>query len=229
MKFIEPICYLLALVGLILTWLGRRMIIMEAASISGGWVWAVRLLPLADIMFLARFWESAKGGAFLSLAGLMLLLPLGAKAVWDNTHPDPVDYAAMGKALLGDEKDDIFMELKTEHEERIAAKQQKLHQLNAHMGAWYSSMSERRAKLTEATPEQLAAFNEEAAAYQALHNVTKKEAAELQTLLNKQYTGWGSIPNEEYGRYLAEQRKRATLESFGRRARGTPGPDLDPE
>ncbi len=228
MKFVEPLCYLLALIGLILSILGRRMIIMEAASISGGWVWAVRLLPLADIMFLARFWDSAKGGAITSLAGLMLLLPLGAKTLWDNTHPDPVDFAAEGKRLLGDQRDDIFVELKVEHDARVAAKQQKLRRLNEHMGAWYSSMSQRRASLTAATPEQLAAFNEEAAAYKALHEVTKKEAAELQALLDKPMTGWGSIPDEEYGRYLAEQRKRAAL-GASKPTRGMPssGPDLE--
>lgn len=228
MSAIEIICYLLAIVGIIFSWLGRRMIIMEAASISDGWVWAVRLLPLADIMFLARFWESAKGGAFISLTGLMLLLPIGAKTVWDHTHPDPVDFAAEGKALSGDDKDDIFVELKAEHEARIAAKQQKLTQLNAHMGAWYSSMTQRRAALTAATPEQLAQFNEEAAAYRTLHDVTKKEAAELQTLLNKPMNGWGSIPNEEYGRYLAEQRKES-MNGLRKATRHTPGGSSDLE
>src|SRR5207247_10764002 len=56
----ESICYALGILGLILTGVGRFLLVNEAAAVSNGWKWAVRLLPLADIMFLARFWESAK-------------------------------------------------------------------------------------------------------------------------------------------------------------------------
>jgi len=142
-----------------------------------------------------------------------LLLPLFAltKLTWKSLQPETVDFAAMGKALSGDEKSEIFDELREEHTDRITARQQKLHRLNEHMAAWYASMAERRASLTAATPEQLTAFNEEAAAYQALHGVTKKEAAELQTLLDQPMSGSGSIPDEEYGRYLTALRKHGTF------------------
>src|SRR5678815_2258113 len=89
MKF-DAFCWGIAIVGIILTGIGRRLIISEASTISTGWTWAVRVLPLADIMFLARFWDSAKVGAFTSLAGLMCFLPLGGKTLWDKKHRKPL-------------------------------------------------------------------------------------------------------------------------------------------
>jgi hypothetical protein len=170
MEWLEPICYLLALVGVILACAGRR------------------------------------DGVIVSLCALLLMFIMGGKMLWDEKHPAVVDFKAEGKRLNGDERDDIFTDMKAEHEERLAAKQAKLARLNQHMSAWYGSMNQRRAALTTATPEQLQRFNDEAAAYKELHEVTKKEAADLQTLLNKRFDGWGSIPDEEYGRYLVEQR-----------------------
>ena len=203
----ETICWAFAIVGMICTGIGRRLLIMEASSISDGWRWAVKLLPLADIMFLARFWESAKTGAFVSLAGLACLLPLGGLKMWEQKHPDEKAGAAV--FLDADAKNSAYMSIKAEHEAKISAKQRKLAQLNAHMGAWYANMSERRAALTSATPEQLTAFNEEAAAYQALHQVTKDEAAELQALLNRKMDGYNAIPDAEYAAYYASAEKKA--------------------
>lgn len=210
---LETICYLLAFIGLILTFVGRRILYQEASSISDGWQWAVRLLPLADVLFLARYWEFAKTGAFTSLIGLGFLLPLGAKTMWDKKHVMPADYEARGRALNMDAKGTIYLELKAEFDARIEAKQRKLQQLNAHMGAWYANMNERRAALTNATPEQLAAFNAEADAYKALHQVTKDEAAELQEMLNKQAKGFDAYSNEDFGRHLADAEDRRERET----------------
>jgi hypothetical protein len=204
----DTLCYGSAVIGTILTLIGRRLLFIEAASVSDGWRWAVRLLPLADIMFLARYWETAKTGAFTSLIGLGFLLPLGAKAMWDRKHIGPADYAARGQALDMDSKGNIYMNLKGELDARIDARQRKLQQLNGHLSAWYSNMNVRRASLTNATAEQLAAFNTEAEAYKALHQVTKEEAAELQDMLNKQAKGFQGYTNEDFGRFLVENEQR---------------------
>jgi hypothetical protein len=206
---LETICWVFAVIGLICTGIGRRLLIMEASSISDGWKWAVKLLPLADIMFLARFWDSAKTGAFVSLAGLVCLLPLGGLKMWEKKHPKEKPGAGMTKLLDADSKNGVFVSIKAEHDTKIAAKQRKLAQLNAHMGAWYTNMTERRSALTNATPEQLAAFNEEAIAYKALHQVTKDEAAELQTLLNRKMDSWGDLSDEDYAAYFDGQDKKA--------------------
>jgi hypothetical protein len=209
---IETICYLLAFIGLILTVVGRRILYQEASSFSDGWRWSVRLLPLADVMFLARYWEYAKTGAFTSLIGLGFLLPLAAKTLWDEKHVGPGEYEARGRALDMDSKGTIYMGLKAELDARIEAKQRKLQQLNTHLGAWYSNMNDRRTALINATPEQLAAFNTEAQAYGALHQVTKAEAAELQEMLNKQAKGFQGYTNEDFGRHLAEAENRRSRE-----------------
>jgi len=214
---VETLCWAISIVGLILTLIGRRLIISEAASISDGWCWAVRLLPLADIMFLARFWDSAKVGAFTSLAGLMCFLPLGGKTLWDKKHPKPNEVPALTRKLLGDDKNEIYMSMKAEHEAQIAAKQRKLEQLNSHMAAWYANMMERRAALSSATPEEISYFNTEAAAYQSLHQITKDEAAILQTLLDRRMNSWGDISDAEYAQYVIK-----TSEQSKRRKIGTP-------
>jgi hypothetical protein len=158
---LDTLCFGSAVVGSILTIIGRRLLFHEAESVSDGWRWAVRILPLADIMFLARFWDTAKTGAFTSLIGLGFLLPIGAKTMWDKKHVGPGDYEARGRALDMDSKTTIYLDLKGELDARIEAKQRKLQQLNSHLSAWYSNMNVRRAALPNATPEQLTAFNKE--------------------------------------------------------------------
>lgn len=207
------ICYGLGVIGIILTLIGRILLLAEASSISLGWVWAIRMLPLADVMFLSRFWDSAKKGAFMSLAGLVCLAPLGGKTLWDEKHPKPVDTKAAFGRLDGDKKNELFSEIKAENDERIQAKQHKLAQLNAHMSAWYQSMQERRAGLETATPEEVAAFNEEAAAYSALHEVSKKETAALQTMLSRPLNGWSEITDDQYVAYLHKQKERPRMAS----------------
>jgi hypothetical protein len=220
---VETLCWAIAIVGLILTGIGRRLIIIEASSISDGWSWAVRLLPLADIMFLARFWDSAKTGAFLSLAGLICFLPLGGKTLWDKKHPRP-GAPLLNRKLNGDEKNFYFEAMKGEPETKLAHSKHRLEQLNSHMAAWYASMTERRGTLTSATPEQIELFNVEAAAYQSLHQVTKEEAATLQKLLDKKMSSWGDITDEEYAAYIARMEKRPKR---GLTRPGIPEPDSE--
>jgi Skp family chaperone for outer membrane proteins len=220
MNVVEMICYGLALAGILLTLIGRILLLTEASSISMGWVWAIRMLPLADVMFLSRFWDSAKKGAFTSLAGLVLLMPLGGKALWDEKHPKPVDTKATFGRLDGDRKNALYSDIKAEHDERVQAKQRKLAQLNAHMSAWYQSMQERRGGLETATPQEVAAFNEEAAAYSALHEVSKKETAALQTLLGRNLRGWNDISDDEYAAYLRKQDEHRRMPNIKTAMRG---------
>lgn len=68
---------------------GKRIFFISAPAraISFWWCWSIRFVPLADIMFLARYWELGKSGALTSLIGLVLLLPMTGKALWDKKHP----------------------------------------------------------------------------------------------------------------------------------------------
>jgi PIN domain nuclease of toxin-antitoxin system len=220
---LETLCWAIAIVGMILTGIGRRLIIIEARSISTGWTWAVRLLPLADIMFLARFWDSAKVGAFTSLAGLMCFLPLGGKTLWDKKHRKPDAAPELSRKLNGDEKNELYVEMKAIHEMEIEHRKQKLEQLNAHMSAWYANMTQRRESLTTATPEQVEAFNGEAAAYQSLHQVTKEEAATLQKLLDRNMSSWSVISDADYAEYVLHR-----AEHFKRFSRAMDKHEADP-
>jgi hypothetical protein len=194
---------ILAGLGALLAILGRRLIIEDARSFSDGWVWAIRFLPLADLMYLARFWDSAKTGAFMSLAGLVLMLPAGGKALWDKKHPSAHQQKGATLGLLdADTKNGYFQAMKDEHQERIARKEQKIQMLNARLAAWYQSMESRRPALANAAPAEIAAFNDEAAAYSALQVIDKTETEELTTLRAKHYDSWSSITNEEYREYL---------------------------
>jgi len=222
---LETLCWAIAIIGMILTGIGRRIIINEAASISTGWIWAVRLLPLADVMFLARFWESAKVGAFLSMAGLICFLPLGGKTLWDKKHRNPNAAPELNRKLNGDEKNELYVEMKGLHEAEIAHRKQKLEQLNSHMSAWYANMTQRRESLGTATPEQVQAFNAEAAAYQSLHQVTKEEAAALQKLLDRNMNSWSAISDAEYAEYFVHRSEH--LRSFGHRMQRAGADSLD--
>src|SRR6188508_756575 len=93
-----------AIIGLIIALIGRWMVGAEARNISLGWLWAMRLLPLAELMFLARYWEVAKTGALTSLVGVALILPWGAKTAWDIQHLPPEKKSRLLNVLDGDQK-----------------------------------------------------------------------------------------------------------------------------
>jgi hypothetical protein len=148
---------LLAALGTLLVVIGRWMIIHEARSFSTGWVYAIRFLPLADIMFLARFWDSAKSGAFMSIAGLVLMMPMGGKALWDRKHPSPEK--ARGPVIVNmDYKASVFQSMEREHLHKIETKTARMKQLHLHMTAWFEALESRRAKVANATASELAAF-----------------------------------------------------------------------
>ena len=199
----------LSLVGLLLVVLGRRLIIEDARGFSTGWVWAIRCLPLADLMYLARFWDSAKTGAFMSLAGLILLMPAGGKALWDRKHPKPEAKAATLGLLDADTRNSMFMSIKYEHEERVARKLQKVQALNGRLSTWYGSMESRRAALAQAAPSEVATFNVEAAAYTTFRTVVKKEADELGKLQAKHYHSWSAVSDQEYRDYQERMEKQS--------------------
>ncbi|HZJ17340.1 MAG TPA: hypothetical protein VFD27_19970 [Chthoniobacteraceae bacterium] len=205
----------LAFVGLLLIVLGRRIIIEDARGFSTGWVLAIRCLPLADLMYLARFWDSAKTGAFMSLAGLVLCLPAGGKALWDRKHPKPEAKGATLGLLDADTRNGMFMSMKSEHEERVERKRHKVQALNGRLSTWYDSMESRRAGLAQVAPSELAKFNAEAAAYTAFRAVVKKEADELGKLQAKRYDSYNAISDQEYRDYQERMEKQSRRKKPG--------------
>lgn len=185
---------LLAIVGIIIALIGRWMVGAEARNISLWWLWALRVLPLAEIMFLARYWEVAKTGAITSLVGVALIVPWGAKMAWDAQHVPPEKKTRLLNVLDGDQKNRIFLAVKNEREEKIAREQDRLQKLNARMAGWFQEMQARRGNLH--TPEEIAAFNAEAAAYKTLHAVTRDHAARLAELQATMIDSWAQVTEE---------------------------------
>ncbi len=198
---------LIALIGLLLFAVGRWIVSAHARDISMWWCWSVRLVPLADIMFLARYWELGKTGAFTPLIGLVLLLPMTGKALWDKKHPAVDPHVALFSRLDGDQKNVMFRELSLIHADRIRQAEKKIQRLNERMAPWYAAMQAQR--VTLAGDEAVAAFNAEAAAYSTLLAVAKEEAAALTELKAKTYTSWAQITLADAHPFLEQMIRNA--------------------
>jgi hypothetical protein len=219
MHILNVVLGLVAVFGVILMIIGRMMILGEACAVGPGWVWAIRLLPLADLMFLARFWDTAKSGAFTSLFGLALTLPFGAKALYETKQHAADEQVLPLGVIDNDTKATLYQEMKTHRDECIRLKQRKFEQLNTYMTAWYQSLESRRATVTDATPEQLAIFNEEAAAYTAMRAMTKEEADELAAMRATSFE-FADVKMEDYMAWL-----RRSFKFKQPRHEGRPGGD----
>ena len=198
---------LIAILGLLIFAIGRWIISAHAREISIWWCYAIRFLPLADIMFLARYWELGKNGALTSLLGLALLLPMTGKALWDKKHPKVDPYVALFSKLSGDQKNEMFVEINHDHDSRVHLEEKKIARLNERMAPWYAAMQTKRTALK--SDEEVAAFNEEAAAYSALLAVAKEEAAALADLRAKTYVSWTQITLEDAHPFLEQMIHRA--------------------
>ena len=198
---------LIALVGLVLFAIGRWIISAHARDISMWWCWGIRFVPLADIMFLARYWELGKSGALTSLIGLVLVLPAVGKSAWDKKHPAVDPYAALFARLSGDQKNGMFVEINSASEARVHLAEKKIQRLNDRMAPWFQTMQAKRTALK--SEEEVAAFNEEAAAYSALLAVAREEAATLADLRSKIYASWAQITLDDAHPFLEEMIRNA--------------------
>ena len=198
---------LVALLGLVLFAIGRWIISAHARDISLWWCYAIRFVPLADVLFLARYWELGKTGALTSLAGLLLLLPMTGKALWDKKHPKTDPHAALFAKLSGDQKNGMFLEINQAHEARVHLAEKKIQRLNDRMAPWYTAMQARRPALK--TEAEVTAFNAEAAAYSALLAVAREEAATLADLQAQTYTSWTQITLADAHPFLEEMIRHA--------------------
>ena len=203
----------LAFVGMLISAVGRWMVAHEAKHLGFFARAIIWLVPLGDVTFLVRNWEAARTGVFTGLVGLALILPWAGKTAWDKEHA-PLPTTVNTKLVTGDVKDDIFRELKYEHEAKTERQHYKVQKLSVNLAAWYARMEARRAAL--ATPEEIEAFNFEAAEYQALNAEMKEEVARLTALQAKKYESWGQLTDAEILEY---QRRPKPAEKRGRLGR----------
>lgn len=203
---------LLAGLGLLITAIGRWMILAETRHLGIFSRAVICLVPLADVLFLARHWETARAGVFTGLFGAVLMLPYAGKKAWDAEHAAPQTTVNL-KGVDGDQRDTIFMTLKYEHEARVERQTAKVQKLSVNLGAWYQRMEGRRPTLT--TAEEIAAFNVEAAEYQALNAEAREQAAQLVALQSKHYGSWSELTDAEILEYLHRPKAAEKPARFG--------------
>jgi len=199
----------LAVAGVILIVLGRRLIIDDARSFSTAWMMVVRFLPFGDVLYLARFWESAKTGALMSIFGTILLMPLGGKILWERKHANDGMRAGSPLSVIeGNDTDEVIRAVRAAEQRRIAFKEEKLKMLLAKVAVWYAAIEAKRVTLHEAPATEVRNFNEEAAAYATLHRLTKDEAAELAKLYASLPTTLEQVTEAQARYYLAKRRNK---------------------
>jgi hypothetical protein len=69
-------------------------------------------------------------------------------------------------------------------------------------------MEARRSGLQSATPSEVAAFNEEAAAYAALLAIEKEEVEVFTQMQRSLVTNWNQITDEQARNYLSRKRTK---------------------
>lgn len=195
---------LLASLGGIIFLAGKWKTLYEAKQISTGWVVTILLLPLGDLMFLVRYWEIARSGVIAMAIGLAFISPLGMKVLYENRTREFERMRTVGaetreEARLAGENTASAQELYLEKQEKVIA-------LNARIAAWYTELQAKQQAVSGATPEQIAEYNLEAAAYQSLLDVSRQEIADMIVL--KQKATPPSPPSPEQAR--AQQKPPST-------------------
>ncbi|RYD82626.1 MAG: hypothetical protein EOP84_09130 [Verrucomicrobiaceae bacterium] len=173
-----------AIFGALMVAIGRFLVVQKAREISALWVVALRFLPLAELMFLARYWEEAKKGAFTSLIGMALIMPWGGKMLFDAEQAKAkARPGALRGSLAGVENWGAFP--KEEQAIWLQCKKERLKAMNARLLGWYQEIQERRGSLGS-DPAEVLAFNAEAAAYHEFSAVIQEEKRVLAKLQEEQ-------------------------------------------
>ena len=175
----------LALTGAVLFIIGRLMLINQARQFGIGWLFALRLVPLAEFVFLMRYWEYAKTGTLTSVIGLLLILPLGTKQFIESKQNGMDYFISHNDEDLGQESSHQKAYLDARKKQRMTElmqKDTKVQELNAKLSYWYQSLQQKRIGLEKKTQQEILAYNREAAAYQSFLAVTKEETNELNAM-----------------------------------------------
>ena len=216
MHLLNILCGLSAVLGLILLLGGRWMMVASVGDVGLMWKLALRFLPFADLLFLSRYWDLAKNGAFTSLAGMIFLLPWAGKAICEKNE---LRKTGQLYQLDHDAKAGLYESMKAQHQTCIEWKEQNVARLNACVSGWYQTLQTRRATLTGATPAQRAAYEEEAAAYIAFRELALHQAGELNTLRAQPFE-FADLKNEDFTAWIERQRDSRTGSPRGMLAKG---------
>jgi hypothetical protein len=179
--------------------LGRWLMIHDANGVDGViWTLALRVIPLAELMFLVRYYDQAKRGAFTCIAGLWLMVPFFGHRLWqvenafdrvkqqwaqrEASGDDAESGPAINPQLLALLPAEALSAMNSQHQLRYVAKEQKVRLLEQRLAWWYGQIQQRRAALPAGDSRAVLAFNEEANAYAALNQLAGVERAELAKL-----------------------------------------------
>ncbi len=198
----ETLCLVLAALGTLLTLVGSLVTIVAAFRVHVGWGLAVLLLaPFSTLAFLIVRRAEAWKGVALSAVGVVLLvgalvlhpslLPAGGvsslmTAVADARKAGRAPTAAAkAPSKPADPAAAARRDAAAEQELRLVQRLEKQNiytKRRAEADAMFKELSERRAQLKPGDKEATAAFNRDAARYQALLEQAKADKAELDAL-----------------------------------------------
>ena len=191
----ETVLIVLAGIGLITVFVGRYMMIRDTGGdVSLLWILALRFIPFSELVYMVRHYHEARTGGIVSIVGLWLMVPWLGFRIWESENQvrgqiEQFQHLAENSG----ERDKLSRELlkylppeaasayHREQSEHVHAKAEKVEQINARLQSWFEQLQKKRAALGT-DPEQVRAFNAEAAAYSSFNALAKEENADLLAL-----------------------------------------------
>ena len=142
---------------------------------------------------LIRHYRRARTGAFISIAGLWLMVPFFGNRLWEKqtaaaeTAEDRKRETQEMLAEADEEEDDAkpapgAQRGQSPQFQHLAEKEKLVNQLNARLAWWHQQLQGRRASLDGNNAAAVSEFNADAAAYASLNEIAKEKNQELLTL-----------------------------------------------
>ena len=147
--------------------------------------------PILILTTLIRHYRRARMGAFISMAGLWLMVPFFGNRLWEKqtAAAESQNRAHEAQEILAesDDEDDAAparggQKGQPPQFQRLVEKEKLVNQLNARLSWWHQQLQGRRASLDAKNTHAVREFNAEAAAYASFHEIAKEKNQELLTL-----------------------------------------------
>lgn len=185
------IVLLLACIAILLSYVGRYLILREDVSLQGVARRAMAVLPGAELIYLIIRWERARTGSAVCALAIVLALPFFGQIMVIAKDSD--EFSTSRKSLIATLETTIHQErLKSQKSQRkvdeletIKAKEAKLSALQQYTVDWYALLREREGYLCSEIPDEIEIFNRSAAAYHSLLAVAGRESVELDQFKNR--------------------------------------------
>ena len=150
------------------------------------------LVPMLILTTLIRHYRRAKMGAFISMAGLWLMVPFFGNRLWEKQtaameSTGGRQYGTEEMLADAEEEEDATPQRGAKPAElpqfqKLVEKEKLVNHLNARLVWWHQQLEGRRASLDKNNAYAVREFNADAAAYASLHEIGKEKNQELLTL-----------------------------------------------